>query len=145
MSTDSYVDAMSPATHAGAAHPVSGSGEKMDDTTSQKAASDAAAYVPTLAEARGRNVSLAADAVLTMLESAVDDGTGTAAQISGYRVAGKTGTAQNADGAGGLTNMTASFIGIVPADQPRLAISVIVFNLISDVMYAYLDPRIRLD
>ena len=59
------VAAMAPATHAGAAHPVSGSGEKMDDTTSQKAASDAAAYVRTLAEARGRNVALAADAVLT--------------------------------------------------------------------------------
>jgi membrane-bound serine protease (ClpP class) len=58
------VAAMAPATHAGAAHPVSGSGEKMDDTTSQKAASDAAAYVRTLAEARGRNVSLAAEAVL---------------------------------------------------------------------------------
>ena len=58
------VAAMAPATHAGAAHPVSGSGEKMDDTTSQKAASDAAAYVRTLAEARGRNVALAAEAVL---------------------------------------------------------------------------------
>jgi membrane-bound serine protease (ClpP class) len=58
------VAAMAPGTHAGAAHPVSGSGEKMDDTTSQKAASDAAAYVRTLAEARGRNVMLAADAVL---------------------------------------------------------------------------------
>ena len=58
------VAAMAPATHAGAAHPVSGSGEKMDDTTSQKAASDAAAYVRTLAEARGRNVPLAAEAVL---------------------------------------------------------------------------------
>jgi membrane-bound serine protease (ClpP class) len=58
------VAAMAPGTHAGAAHPVSGSGEKMDDATSQKAASDAAAYVRTLAEARGRNVALAADAVL---------------------------------------------------------------------------------
>src|SRR5678815_4513325 len=36
----------------------------MDDTTSQKAASDAAAYVRSLAEARGRNVPLAAEAVL---------------------------------------------------------------------------------
>ena len=35
----------------------------MDDTTSQKAASDAAAYVRSLAEARGRNVMLAAEAV----------------------------------------------------------------------------------
>ena len=54
------VAAMAPATHAGAAHPVSGSGEKMDDATSQKAASDAAAYVRSIAEARGRNVELAA-------------------------------------------------------------------------------------
>jgi membrane-bound serine protease (ClpP class) len=58
------VAAMAPATHAGAAHPVSGSGEKMDETMSQKAASDAAAYARTLAEARGRNVMLAAEAVL---------------------------------------------------------------------------------
>ena len=58
------VAVMAPATHAGAAHPVSGSGEKMDDTTSQKAASDAAAYVRSIAEARGRNVGLAGEAVL---------------------------------------------------------------------------------
>src|SRR4029434_1906276 len=58
------VAAMAPATHAGAAHPGAGSGKKMDETTSQKAASDVAAYVRTLAEARGRNVSLAADAVM---------------------------------------------------------------------------------
>jgi membrane-bound serine protease (ClpP class) len=58
------VAAMAPATHAGAAHPVSGSGERMDETMSQKAASDAAAYVRSLAEARGRNVELAAEAVL---------------------------------------------------------------------------------
>ena len=58
------VAVMAPATHAGAAHPVSGSGEKMDDTTSQKAASDAAAYVRSIADARGRNVGLAGEAVL---------------------------------------------------------------------------------
>jgi len=58
------VAAMAPGTHAGAAHPVSGSGEKMDETMSQKAASDAAAYVRSLAEARGRNVQLAAEAVI---------------------------------------------------------------------------------
>jgi membrane-bound serine protease (ClpP class) len=58
------VAAMAPGTHIGAAHPVSGSGEAMDETTSKKAASDAAAYVRSLAEARGRNVPLAADAVL---------------------------------------------------------------------------------
>ena len=58
------VAAMAPGTHIGAAHPVAGTGETMDETTSKKAASDAAAYVRSLAEARGRNVMLAAEAVL---------------------------------------------------------------------------------
>jgi membrane-bound serine protease (ClpP class) len=58
------VAVMAPGTHIGAAHPVSGSGEQMDEVTSKKAASDAAAYVRSLADARGRNVPLAAEAVL---------------------------------------------------------------------------------
>ena len=57
------VAVMAPGTHIGAAHPVSGTGQAMDDVTSQKAASDAAAYARSLAEARGRNVMLAAAAV----------------------------------------------------------------------------------
>ena len=58
------IAAMAPGTHIGAAHPVSGNSQTMDDTTSQKAASDTAAYVRTLAEARRRNVMLAEEAVL---------------------------------------------------------------------------------
>ena len=58
------VAAMAPGTHIGAAHPVSGDGQKMDETTSRKAASDTAAYVRSLAEARHRNVPLAEQAVL---------------------------------------------------------------------------------
>jgi len=58
------VAVMAPGTNIGAAHPVSGTGQAMDDVESKKAASDAAAYARTLAEARGRNVMLAADAVL---------------------------------------------------------------------------------
>src|SRR5688500_4707546 len=58
------VAAMAPGTHIGAAHPVSGDGQKMDETVSRKAASDSAAYVRSLAEARHRNVVLAEQAVL---------------------------------------------------------------------------------
>ena len=58
------VAAMAPGTHIGAAHPVSGGGEPMDETTSTKAASDTAAYARSLAEARGRNVTLSEEAVL---------------------------------------------------------------------------------
>ncbi len=58
------VAAMAPGTHIGAAHPVSGLGQQMDETTAKKAASDAAAYVRSLVEARGRNVMLADQAVI---------------------------------------------------------------------------------
>jgi membrane-bound serine protease (ClpP class) len=57
------VAAMAPGTHIGAAHPVTGDGEKMDETMSKKAAQDVAAYVRTLATARHRNVTLAEQAV----------------------------------------------------------------------------------
>jgi membrane-bound serine protease (ClpP class) len=57
------VAVMAPGTNIGAAHPVAGTGQSMDEVTSQKAAADAAAYARSLAEARGRNVMLAAAAV----------------------------------------------------------------------------------
>ncbi len=57
-----HIAAMSPGTNIGAAHPV-GVGEKMDKTMSEKATNDAAAYIKSLAESRGRNAKWAEDAV----------------------------------------------------------------------------------
>jgi membrane-bound serine protease (ClpP class) len=57
------VGAMAAGTHIGAAHPVSGGGEKMSETVEKKAASDVAAYARSLAAARRRNVALAEEAV----------------------------------------------------------------------------------
>src|SRR6202521_5087300 len=57
------VAAMAPGTHIGAAHPVAGSGEQMDETMAKKAAADVAAYARTLANKRHRNVALAEEAV----------------------------------------------------------------------------------
>ena len=57
------IAAMAPGTHIGAAHPVSGTGEAMDDTAAQKAASDVAAYARSLASQRERNVRLSEEAV----------------------------------------------------------------------------------
>src|SRR5260221_4507932 len=57
------VAAMAPGTHIGAAHPVSGSGQPLDETTAKKAAQDLAAYSRTLAVRRHRNVALAEQAV----------------------------------------------------------------------------------
>ena len=58
------VAAMAPGTHIGAAHPVSGSGEKVDDTMSKKMASDVAGYGRTIAAQRKRNVELVEQAVI---------------------------------------------------------------------------------
>ncbi len=58
------IAAMAPATHIGAAHPVAGNGEKIDETMAKKMASDVAAYARTLATHRKRNVTLVEQAVL---------------------------------------------------------------------------------
>ena len=58
------VAAMAPGTHIGAAHPVAGGGEPLDETMANKAAQDVAAQARSLAERRGRNVKLAEEAVL---------------------------------------------------------------------------------
>ncbi len=66
--------------------------------------------------------------LLSMLEEVVTNGTGKAAQIDGYRVGGKTGTAQAADANGQLTRIVASFVGIAPVDNPRIVVSVIMYD-----------------
>src|SRR5512145_678182 len=57
------VAAMAPGTHIGAAHPVSGDGQKVDDTMAKKMVSDVAGYARTLATQRKRNVELVEKAV----------------------------------------------------------------------------------
>lgn len=69
--------------------------------------------------------------LIPMMEQVVSDaGTAPVAAIDGYRVAGKTGTAQLYDpeangGKGGYQGYVASFIGLAPADDPRLVVAVI--------------------
>lgn len=58
-----------------------------------------------------------------MMVSVVESGTGTAAQLPGTQVAGKTGTAQTREGAAGPTVW---FAGFAPADNPRVAVAVVV-------------------
>ena len=55
-----------------------------------------------------------------MMEAAVQAGTGTAAQIPGVRVAGKTGTAET----GRAGENDTWFIAFAPADAPRVAVAV---------------------
>ncbi len=64
----------------------------------------------------------------SMLQNVVLDGTGTLAQIPGYRVAGKTGTAAKPDPHGGYSDSryVASFVGFVPASRPQIVVLVAV-------------------
>jgi len=68
-----------------------------------------------------------AQAVRAMLELAVQPG-GTApkAQIAGYRVGGKTGTAHKLDGRTYANKYVSSFIGLAPASDPRLIVAVMI-------------------
>jgi stage V sporulation protein D (sporulation-specific penicillin-binding protein) len=63
------------------------------------------------------------------LENVVAQGTGTNAFVDGYRVGGKTGTAQKAVGGVYLkNNYIVSFIGFAPADDPQIVVYVAVDN-----------------
>jgi penicillin-binding protein A len=73
---------------------------------------------------RAMRRSTAAD-LTRMMEAVVTGGTGTAAQLPGIRVAGKTGTAETG-GAGTLN--TTWFIAFAPAEAPRVAIAVVLQN-----------------
>jgi peptidoglycan glycosyltransferase len=65
-----------------------------------------------------------ASALTEMMVSVVEGGTGTAAQISGVSVAGKTGTAQTAEGQA----PHAWFVSFAPAEAPEIAVAVVVLN-----------------
>ncbi|MFE6827607.1 peptidoglycan D,D-transpeptidase FtsI family protein [Streptomyces sp. NPDC057690] len=83
-------------------------------------------FTPAEAPAKTRVVSQkTAKTLARMLESVVDDeeGTGAKARIPGYRVAGKTGTANRVDPATGTyKGYTSSFAGFAPADNPRVTV-----------------------
>ncbi|WP_036553778.1 peptidoglycan D,D-transpeptidase FtsI family protein [Nocardioides insulae] len=74
----------------------------------------------------------AANGMMKMMERVVDPDTGTAAgaQVPGYRVAGKTGTAQRANPECGCYDgtFTVSFAGFAPAEDPRFTVYVAIQN-----------------
>jgi cell division protein FtsI/penicillin-binding protein 2 len=83
----------------------------------------------------GRPITAAtAQQILRLLVGAVEDplGWGGQAQVEGYTVAGKTGTAQKIDTEFGFgysdTDSWASFIGFVPADDPQLSVIIMLDN-----------------
>ena len=85
-------------------------------------------YLPKPVDPGRRVVSdLTAKTITRILAYAVDAGTGHRAQIPGYWVAGKTGTAQKPSPSGGYLphKYVASFIGFLPASNPKVVIAAI--------------------
>lgn len=91
------------------------------------------AFTPAPAPARKQVISAkTARDISDMLEGVTtDEGTAPKAQIPGYRVAGKTGTAENVNPRCGCYKgggYTASFAGFAPADDPQLVVQVVLQN-----------------
>jgi membrane-bound serine protease (ClpP class) len=69
----SHVAAMAPGTNVGAAHPVQMGGGEIDSTMGEKITNDAAAYIRSIADQRGRNAEWAEDAVRNSISSTADE------------------------------------------------------------------------
>jgi len=91
-------------------------------------ASDGRVLVPFRKQEVGRVISReTSKQVCEILESVVTNGTGRRAFLPGYRVAGKTGTAQKVvDGKYVQGEYVASFVSFAPADNPHIAVLVVI-------------------
>jgi cell division protein FtsI (penicillin-binding protein 3) len=94
------------------------------DTQFGEVGSDLATRHRVVSEKTARTMSRMMEMVVTP-----DAGTAEVAGVPGYRVAGKTGTAQVAERGGySSTKFTVSFAGFAPADDPRFTVYVVVHN-----------------
>ncbi|WP_306457983.1 penicillin-binding protein 2 [Streptomyces sp. SA15] len=105
---------------------IANGGVRVDPTLVRGTKGPDGRFVPAATPKKTRVISeKTAKTLARMLESVVDDeeGTGTKARIPGYRVAGKTGTANRVDPATGkYKGYTSSFAGFAPADKPRVTV-----------------------
>lgn len=110
---------------------IANNGVRVEPTLVAGTSAPDGSFTPAPPPARHRVVSAeTAKTLREMMETVVsDEGTAPMAQIPGYRVAGKTGTAERVDeSCGCYQGFTASFIGFAPADKPAIVISVTLQN-----------------
>ena len=110
---------------------IANGGVRVTPTLVKGVETDDGSFAPITPVTRTRVVQQStATQVERMLEAVTtDQGTAPAARIPGYRVAGKTGTAQRVDPTCGCyRGYTASFVGFAPADDPKLVVLVVLDN-----------------
>ena len=103
----------------------------MPDNTISPEAKNFNYFEPVVAQSGVISEKAALDMTDAMVAVTDDDGTGRLVAIPGYKIAGKTGTAQKYDPAIGTyskKNYVASFAGFVPAYNPRIVCVVVVDN-----------------
>ncbi|MCL1494556.1 MAG: penicillin-binding protein 2 [Pseudanabaena sp. Salubria-1] len=85
-------------------------------------------YQPKLPTPRQVISPATAQRVVEMMTNVVEKGTGLPARIPGYRIAGKTGTAQKASTTGGgyINAKITSFVGIFPSKEPRYVVLAVI-------------------
>jgi cell division protein FtsI (penicillin-binding protein 3) len=106
---------------------IAGGGTWVAPSVIESTVDESGATVPAPAPESRRVVSeQTADTVALMMEAVTGDGgTAPSARIPGYRVAGKTGTAQRYDPeVGDYNGFTMSFVGFAPADDPQYVVGV---------------------
>ena len=117
-----HVAAMAPGTNIGAAHPVQMGGGEMDKVMAEKVENDAAAYIRSLAERRGRNATWAEEAVrksvsitekeavkLKVIDLVADDLADLLAQVDGRTIETGAGQVTLATKAATTTEVEMSF------------------------------------
>lgn len=87
-------------------------------------------YTPTaVGESRQVITEQSAHTMLEMMQAVTDPhSTGWRARVEGYNVAGKTGTAQVPDASGALTKRAGTFVGTIPAEDPKIIFASIIYN-----------------
>ena len=120
---------------AGVFQTIANGGVRVPPTLVASTTSADGTVTPTPPPAAVRVISESTATTLSqMLEFVVsDNGTAVAATIPGYRVAGKTGTADRVGVNGRYSGYTASFIGFAPADKPEFVVAVILQNPLNGI------------